>query len=148
MVLFSAIDFSSSGFELYMLLAALVLVLLSWIWLFIRSVHSHMNTPIIKNSPNIVIENRKHNFNRPFVSVIVPARNEEDNIEKCLLSILTQEYSNFEVVAVDDNSDDKTLEIMKGLKSRQAFSKKLKLFLYPLSPTAGWVRHGHHNRDT
>ena len=138
MVLFSAIDLSSSGFELYMLLAAFVLVLLSWIWLFIRSLHSHMNTPIIKNSPNIVIENRKHNFNRPFVSVIVPARNEEDNIGKCLLSILTQEYSNFEVVAIDDNSEDRTLKIMKDICSKQGFSKKLKVVSLSAKPD-GWT---------
>src|SRR5919202_1951021 len=138
MVLFSAIDFSSSGFELYMLLAALVLVLLSWIWLFIRSVHSHMNTPIIKNSPNIVIENRKHNFNRPFVSVVVPARNEEDNIGKCLLSILTQEYPNFEVVAIDDNSDDGTLKIMKDICSKQGSRKKLKVVSLSAKPD-GWT---------
>lgn len=138
MVLFSAIDFSSSGFELYMLLAAFVLVLLSWVWLFIRSIHSHMNTPIIKNSPNIIIENKQHNFNRPFVSVIVPARNEEDNIGKCLLSILTQEYPNFEVVAVDDNSDDRTLKIMKDICSKQAFSKKLKIVSLSAKPD-GWT---------
>jgi chlorobactene glucosyltransferase len=138
MVLFSAIDFSSSGFELYMLLAAFVLVLLSWIWLFIRSLHSHMNTPIIKNSPNVVIENRKHNFNRPFVSVIVPARNEEDNIGKCLLSILTQEYPNFEVVSIDDNSDDRTLKIMKDICSKQGSSKKLKVVSLSAKPD-GWT---------
>ena len=138
MVLFSAIDFSSSGFELYVLFAAFVLVLLSWIWLFIRSIHSHMNTPIIKNSPNIIIENRKHNFNRPFVSVIVPARNEEDNIGKCLLSILTQEYPNFEVVAIDDNSDDRTLKIMKDICSKQGFSKKLKVVSLSAKPD-GWT---------
>jgi hypothetical protein len=62
MVLFSPIDFSSSGFELYVLLAAFVFVLLSWVWLFIRSLHSHMNTPIIKNSSNM-IENKKLSFN-------------------------------------------------------------------------------------
>ena len=138
MDLFSAIDFSSSGFELYVLFAAFVLVLLSWIWLFIRSIHSHMNTPIIKNSPNIIIENRKHNFNRPFVSVIVPARNEEDNIGKCLLSILTQEYPNFEVVAIDDNSDDRTLKIMKDICSKQGFSKKLKVVSLSAKPD-GWT---------
>jgi chlorobactene glucosyltransferase len=137
MVLFSPIDFSSSGFELYVLLAAFVFVLLSWVWLFIRSLHSHMNTPIIKNSSNM-IENKKLSFNHPFVSVIVPARNEEDNIEKCLLSILMQEYPNFEVVAVDDNSDDQTLKIMKDICSKQAFSKKLKVVSLSSKP-AGWT---------
>lgn len=137
MVLFSPIDFSSSGFELYVLLAAFVLVLLSWVWLFIRSLHSHMNTPIIRNSSNM-IENKKLSFNQSFVSVIVPARNEEDNIGKCLLSILMQEYPNFEVVAVDDNSDDQTLKIMKDICSKQAFSKKLKVVSLSSKPD-GWT---------
>ena len=137
MVLFLPIDFLSLRFELYLLLAALVLVLLSWVCLLIKSLHSHLNTPIIRNNSKMV-ESNKHSFTPPFVSVIVPARNEEDNIEKCLLSILTQKYANFEVVAVDDNSDDRTLEIMKGLKSRQEFSKKLKVVSLSVKPD-GWM---------
>jgi chlorobactene glucosyltransferase len=137
MVLFVPIDLSSLSFELYMLLAALVLVLVSWVCLFIKSLHSHLNTPVISNNSKM-IENNKLSFTLPFVSVIVPARNEEDNIEKCLLSILGQKYPNFEVIAVDDNSDDRTLEIMKGLKSRQAFSKKLKVVSLSVKPD-GWM---------
>jgi chlorobactene glucosyltransferase len=137
MVLFLPIDFSSLRFELYILLAALVLVLLSWVCLFIKSLHSHLNTPIIRNNSNM-IENSKLSFNSPFVSIIVPARNEEDNIEKCLLSILTQKYPNFEVVAVDDNSDDETLKIMKNISSKKAFSKKLKVVSLSSKPD-GWT---------
>ena len=123
MHLFLSIDFSDSSFELYMLLAAPSLVLLFWVYLFVKAFHSHLNTPVIKNRSNIIHD--KLFFNHPFVSVIVPARNEEDNIEKCLLSVLGQDYSNFEVVVVDDNSEDRTLEIMKSIKSKQEFSKKL-----------------------
>jgi len=54
----------------------------------------------------------------PFVSIIVPARNEEDYIERCLLSLLRQDYPNFEIIAVDDNSSDNTLSIMKDIKSK------------------------------
>ncbi|MDQ3717658.1 MAG: glycosyltransferase family 2 protein, partial [Thermoproteota archaeon] len=138
MVLFAAIGFQSLGFEMYILLAAFVLVLLSWICLFIRSLHSHLNTPIIKNTQNI-LENEQLTFNRrPFVSIIVPARNEEDNIRKCLLSILTQKYPNFEVIAVDDNSDDQTLKIMKDISSKQEFDKKLKVVSLSDKPD-GWT---------
>ena len=49
MVLFLPLDFSSLRFELYICTAAFVLVLLSWVWLFIKSFHSHINTPIIRN---------------------------------------------------------------------------------------------------
>jgi len=49
----------------------------------------------------------------PKVSVILPARNEERYIARCLDSLLAQEYSNFEIIAINDSSTDKTGEIMK-----------------------------------
>src|ERR671939_1598254 len=55
----------------------------------------------------------------PFVSVIVPARNEENYIERCLLSLLCQDYPNFEVIAVDDNSSDNTLNTMEDIKNKK-----------------------------
>src|SRR5215470_5993271 len=47
----------------------------------------------------------------PLVSVIVPARNEAENLPACLKSILVQDDVPFEVIVVDDNSTDKTFEI-------------------------------------
>jgi chlorobactene glucosyltransferase len=52
----------------------------------------------------------------PLVSVIVSARNEQAHIERCLSSLLDQSYPNLEVIAVDDNSNDATLRIMKNIK--------------------------------
>jgi glycosyltransferase involved in cell wall biosynthesis len=46
------------------------------------------------------------------VSIIVPARNEEEDIEQCLSSLLELDYENYEVIAVDDRSTDRTGEIM------------------------------------
>jgi chlorobactene glucosyltransferase len=54
----------------------------------------------------------------PFVSIIVPARNEQDNIERCILSLLAQDYPSFEIIVVNDNSTDKTLRIVQDVKSR------------------------------
>jgi cellulose synthase/poly-beta-1,6-N-acetylglucosamine synthase-like glycosyltransferase len=49
---------------------------------------------------------------RPFVSVIVPARNEERTLPECLQSLADQTYpqDNYEVIIVDDHSEDRTLE--------------------------------------
>ena len=51
----------------------------------------------------------------PFVSVIVPARNEERSIALCLGSLLAQDYADYEVIVVDDDSTDATGAIVAGL---------------------------------
>ena len=48
----------------------------------------------------------------PRVSIIVPARNEEEDIRETLGQLLVLDYSNYEVIAVDDRSTDRTGEIM------------------------------------
>jgi glycosyltransferase involved in cell wall biosynthesis len=49
----------------------------------------------------------------PRVSIIVPARNEEETIEQALNTLLALDYDNYEVIAVDDRSTDRTGEIME-----------------------------------
>jgi len=49
----------------------------------------------------------------PLVSVIIPARNEARNIERCVRSVLATKYSPIEVIVVDDRSTDGTAEIVE-----------------------------------
>ena len=51
----------------------------------------------------------------PLVSVIVPARNEERSIRSCVESIISSDYPDFEVIVVDDRSDDATLELARAI---------------------------------
>jgi glycosyltransferase involved in cell wall biosynthesis len=51
----------------------------------------------------------------PRVSIIVPARNEENSIEQSLRTLLALDYDNYEVIAVNDRSTDRTGEIMEAL---------------------------------
>jgi chlorobactene glucosyltransferase len=51
----------------------------------------------------------------PRVSILVPARNEARNIAACVSSLLAQDYPNFELLVLDDHSDDGTMEIVRGL---------------------------------
>lgn len=60
---------------------------------------------------------KKIKKNLAFVSVIVAAKNEELNIERCVNAILKQDYPNFELIVVDDYSTDGTSDILKGLQS-------------------------------
>jgi chlorobactene glucosyltransferase len=48
----------------------------------------------------------------PLISVLIPARNEEANIEVCLDSLRRQDYPNFEILVLDDSSSDSTAEIV------------------------------------
>ena len=51
----------------------------------------------------------------PLISVIIPARNEDRNICRCLQALLLQSYPNFEIIVVDDRSTDQTLHILSEL---------------------------------
>ena len=68
---------------------------------------------------NIRILRRARQHARPLefpkVSVLIPARNEEENIERCVQSLLLQDYPNFEVIVLDDQSSDSTNSILKKM---------------------------------
>jgi len=57
----------------------------------------------------------------PLVSVIIPAYNHQDYIEEAICSVLEQDYSNLEVIVVDDGSTDETPNIVEKVlnKSRK-----------------------------
>jgi len=71
----------------------------------------------------------------PRVSIIVPARNEEDVMEQALRTLLALDYDNYEVIAVNDRSDDSTGEIMERVAAGQN--------PHPVSPKNGETRMGH-----
>jgi len=65
---------------------------------------------------DIVLFSASHGTSQyPFISVLVPARNEEKNIGDCVKSLLNQDYPSFEVLVIDDNSTDGTWRILSEL---------------------------------
>lgn len=54
------------------------------------------------------------------ISVVIPAYNEEKNIEKCIKSLLSQAYSrdDYEIIVVDGGSKDRTVEIAQNLGAK------------------------------
>ena len=61
-------------------------------------------------------------MDRPLLSIIIPAHNEEKDISECLKSLKKQDYKKIEIIVVDDGSTDKTKEAVKK------FSKKVRIF--------------------
>jgi glycosyltransferase involved in cell wall biosynthesis len=78
----------------------------------------------------------------PRVSIIVPARNEEKDIELSLLRLLELDYENFEVIAVNDRSTDRTGEIMEEVASRATARRRLQVIHHRELPS-GWLGKTH-----
>ena len=55
---------------------------------------------------------------KPFVSVLIPAHNEESVIRATVENILQMDYKNFEVIVIDDRSNDNTASVIKDLEKR------------------------------
>src|SRR5207244_1955338 len=111
----------------FLLPTLLILINTSWIYLFAIFLRNYFRTPSIdysqqnksstcSNLNQTNVNDRCGYIQLPFVSIIVPARNEQNHIARCLTSLLNQDYPNFEIIAVDDNSTDNTLKIMQEIR--------------------------------
>ena len=87
----------------YLGAALLAAVCGAWIYLLCSMARTFRRSPVMrggKAGPT------------PRVSVIVPARNEEEYIDACLSSLRAQDYPDYEIVCIDDSSQDRTGSIM------------------------------------
>ena len=64
----------------------------------------------LKKNPIPINENYK-----PFISIMIPAHNEEAVIAHTVKNIQNLDYPNFEIILIDDRSEDNTLEVIKSL---------------------------------
>src|SRR5947209_11821357 len=78
----------------------------------------------------------------PRVSIIVPARNEEEAIEQALNSLLALDYENYEVIAVNDRSTDRTGQIMARVAASSHSGQPLRIMHHTELPS-GWLGKTH-----
>ena len=109
---------------------------LAWVW---RLVDAALGVPKIADIARPEWD-RKPPGN-PRVSIIVPARNEADDIAATLTRLLALDYDNYEVIAVDDRSNDRTGEIMEQIAAT-APPGRLKVMRVSNLP-AGWMGKPH-----
>lgn len=65
------------------------------------------------------------------VSVVVAARNEHENLQKLLPKLLSQNYSHFEIVIVDDRSTDETAIFLEKMQSQNPHLKSVRILEKP-----------------
>jgi cellulose synthase/poly-beta-1,6-N-acetylglucosamine synthase-like glycosyltransferase len=78
----------------------------------------------------------------PRVSIIVPACNEEADIEQSLTQLLELDYDNYEVIAVNDRSTDRTGDLMNAVAGGASAHGMLKIIHIEKLP-AGWLGKPH-----
>jgi chlorobactene glucosyltransferase len=106
-----------------------------WIYRAYRALHTLRLLPIIKNSDDV-----KTTSNKVKITFFVPAKNEEFNIKDCIESLLNQNYEDFEIIVINDNSTDNTENILKKmgalyLTNPEAENPKNRLKYFNNSPT-------------
>jgi len=79
------------------------------------------------------------NVPHPLVSIIIPACNEERNIEEALLTILNQDYPNLEIIVVNDRSSDQTGMILERLAQQHLSFRLIEITQLP----EGWLGKNH-----
>ena len=89
----------------FSLTAILIGVSGAWIFLIRSMLNSFRLTPYLDKFEKIKHDN-------PKVSIILPARNEEEYLGKCLDTLIDQDYPNYEIIVIDDSSDDSTGKII------------------------------------
>ena len=67
----------------------------------------------LQKYPQIINKNYK-----PFVSILIPAHDEESVIGNTVQNILSMDYENFEIIVIDDRSTDNTASVIKDLESK------------------------------
>ncbi len=77
--------------------------------------------------------------NQPGVTILIPARNEEKNIGRCVESLLAQDYTKLEIIVINDRSTDKTAQIVEQLAKKD---KRVKLLNITSCPD-GWSGKNH-----
>ena len=105
-------------------------IIATWLYLVAYVVKSLKQTPLLDSFEKSTIIK-----NFPKVSIILPARNEEKYIARCLDSLLKQDYPNFEIIAINDSSTDRTEVIMQHYAARDPRI----LVVNAKSKPVGWV---------
>ncbi|MGB6385921.1 MAG: glycosyltransferase family 2 protein [Terriglobales bacterium] len=93
-------------------------------------------------SPNPASPNPVSPNDEPRVSIIVPARNEEENIRETLRQMLALDYSNYEIIAVNDRSTDHTGSIMDEVAESSQAHGLLRVIHISELPS-GWLGKTH-----
>lgn len=95
--------------------------------IFVISLFNTLTAPLVKSGPQPQ--------RRPRVSLLIPARDEERTITRCLESLRQQAYPDFEIIVLDDHSRDRTADLVR---EQAALDPRIRLLQGEALPP-GWT---------
>jgi glycosyltransferase involved in cell wall biosynthesis len=113
-------------------------IFFAWLYFFYYMMKSLKQSPRLESYDREDGLRNKNSFDdlMPKVSIIVPARNEEMYLSKCLDSLLNQNYPNFEIIVINDSSSDGTWDIIQ--RYTENYEQSLEAINASPSPD-GWI---------
>lgn len=112
------------------ILVAITGIFVTWFYFLVYMLKSFRESPKLQQ----FIDSSTRAYTK--ISVIVPARNEEKYIARCIDCLINQNYPNFEIILIDDSSEDGTWRIMQEYAAKyKGLIKALKCEFKP----NGWV---------
>jgi len=113
----------------HILTAYYILIALVWLYRARLSLEALQENPVVHKSSS-------SSSALPSVSVLIPVKNEQENIEDCLKAFLNQEYPALEIIVINDHSIDRTNEILS--KYSNLYPHKIRA-LKASSTLPGWT---------
>ncbi len=108
-----------------LLISFTIILFIPYVWLMLYYRKSWKAIPVFEIPGNA-------NYNLPFISIIIAARNEEKNIAKCIQSIIVQTYPSdqFEIIVTDDHSTDQTVSVIESFQRKNITILHLADFIF------------------
>lgn len=94
----------------------------------IYSLFSSMATKVKSRKEKIHPKEKNDNY-KPFVSIMIPAHNEDTVIASTIETVFNMDYPNYEVIVIDDRSSDNTANVIKNLEKE--YEGRLKALIRP-----------------
>ena len=96
-------------------------------WIFVAIVAIQLVYYIVIFGKFSFVKAKKNNLKRIPISVIVCAKNEEENVSKFIPLLIQQDYPDFEIILIDDASSDNTLEVFEEFEKNHANVRLVKV---------------------
>ena len=112
------LDFKNIKYSLYAIVSLFIIILVVFdVFHYPKIINLYSFKKYVRDCKNFIMYNREKIYNKhPYLSICLSAFNMEKYIKKNLISILNQSFQDFEIIIINDASNDETENIIKRVQ--------------------------------